>query len=147
MDAVVVDVDGTLCDVSSVRHLVQRRPKDFEGFHAGARSCPPHQSVLNEVNSHHAAGRTILVVTARMYQWEDSTRSWLNQHMRVPYLGPFMRGDNDFRPDVEVKRDIHRILTLDHGHRIVHCIDDNPAIVALWTELGISTTVVPGWTG
>ncbi|KRQ23246.1 MULTISPECIES: phosphatase domain-containing protein [Mycobacteroides] len=145
--AVIVDVDGTLCDVSAIRHLVMGKRKDFAAFHAAAADCPPHHAVLDEVRRHHSAGRTILVVTARMYQWEGSTRSWLNQHMPAPYLGPFMRGDSDLRPDVDVKRDIHRILTSDHGHQIVHCIDDNPAIVALWRELGIPTTVVPGWTG
>lgn len=144
-EAVVVDMDGTLCDVSSVRHFVARRPKDFHAFHSGAMHCPPHQSVLDEVASHHRAGRTILIVTARMYQWEDSTRAWLDRHLHVPYQGPFMRGDTDFRSDVEVKRDIHRVLVGDYGHRIVHAIDDNPAILALWAELGISTTTVPGW--
>ncbi|MFN6547899.1 LNS2 domain-containing protein [Mycolicibacterium nivoides] len=145
-DAVIVDVDGTLCDVSSVRHFVAARPKDFDAFHCAAETCPPHTHVLDEVREHHHAGHRIVVVTARMYRWEQSTRTWLDRHMPVPYVGPFMRGDNDFRADVEVKRDIHRILTRDHGFRIVHCIDDNPEIVALWTELGIPTTVVPGWT-
>lgn len=146
-EAVVVDVDGTLCDVSTIRHLVERRPKDFDAFHAGAAQCPPHSRVVEQVREHHRAGRVIVVVTARMYQWEDSTRAWLDRHIGVPYHGPFMRGDSDFRADVEVKRDIHRVLTSDHGYRIVHAIDDNPAIVALWGELGIPTTVVPGWSG
>lgn len=144
-EAVIVDVDGTLCDVSSVRHFVAQRPKDFQSFHSGSLSCPPHTTVLDEVRAHHRAGRTIVVVTARMYQWEDSTRAWLDQHLDVPYVGPFMRGDNDFRADVEVKRDIHAILIRDYGHRIVHAIDDNPSILALWAELGIPTTTVPGW--
>ncbi|MFZ2240114.1 MAG: hypothetical protein WAV90_11280 [Gordonia amarae] len=144
-EAVIVDVDGTLCDVSGIRHFVDKRPKDFWAFHSGAAACPPHDHVVREVVEHHRAGRTILVVTARMYQWEIPTRIWLYRHLPVPYLGPFMRGDNDFRPDVEVKRDIHRVITEDHGFRVVHAIDDNPAIIALWSELGITTTVVEGW--
>lgn len=143
--AVIVDVDGTLCDVSSVIHHVERHPKDFDAFHAGSANCPPHAHVVREVAEHHRAGHTIVVVTARMYRWEDVTRTWLNRHLPVPHLGPFMRGDADYRPDVEVKRDIHRVLTADHGLTIVRAIDDNPAIIDLWTELGIPTTVVPGW--
>lgn len=144
-EAVIVDVDGTLCDVSGVRHFVESRPKDFHAFHSGAINCPPHGFVLDEVKQHHVAGRVIVVVTARMYRWERSTRSWLDGCMPVPYQGPFMRGDDDFRKDVEVKRDIYGILTSDHGFRIVHAIDDNPAILQLWGDLGIPTTVVPGW--
>lgn len=144
-EAVIVDVDGTACDVSSVRHFVESHPKDFDAFHSGAEKCPPHAFVLEEVAEHHRSGRTILVVTARMYRWEASTRAWLDRHMPAPYEGPFMRGDRDFRPDVEVKRDIYRVLTADHEFRIAHAIDDNPAILQLWGELGISTTAVPGW--
>jgi hypothetical protein len=144
-DAVIVDVDGTLCDVSSVRHHVARRPKNFDAFHAASANCPPIAQTLAFAEEHHGAGRVIVVVTARTYRWESLTRTWLDQHLTVPFAGPFMRGDNDSRPDVEVKRDIHAILTGDHGYRIVAAIDDNPAIVALWAELGIPTTVVPGW--
>lgn len=146
-EAIIVDVDGTLCDVSGIRHLVAGRRKDFAGFHSAAADCPPHLSVLDAVQWHHGLDRDIIVVTARMRQWEQSTRTWLNRYMPVPYLGPFMRADNDIRSDVDVKRDIHRVLTRDHGYRIVHCIDDRPQVVALWQELGIPTTVVPGWAG
>lgn len=147
MDACIVDVDGTLCDVSSVSHFVRTRPKDWFSFHRAALECPPHQSVLDEVRRQHENGRTIVVVTARMYRWEESTRAWLDRYMAVPFVGPFMRGDSDARRDTEVKREIYRILNEDYGYRIVHCIDDNPAIVALWRELGIPTTIVPGWDG
>lgn len=146
-DVVIVDVDGTLCDVSSVRHFVAQRPKDFQAFHSAALRCPPHAHVVDEVLAHHRSGRTIVVVTARMYAWEYSTRDWLERHLPVPFVGPFMRGDTDFRPDVDVKRDIYQILTRDYGHNVVHAIDDNPSILALWEELGIPTTAVQGWVG
>lgn len=144
-EAVIVDVDGTLCDVSSVRHHVAARPKNFDAFHAASAQCPPIAQAVAFVEKHHAAGRTVVVVTARRYQWETLTHDWLTRHLPVPFVGPFMRGDLDNRPDVEVKRDIHEILLRDHGFRIVEAIDDNPSIVALWQELGIPTTVVPGW--
>lgn len=44
---------------------------------------------------------------------------------------------------MEVKRDIHRILTRDHEFEIVGAIDDNPPIIELWQGLGIPTEVVP----
>ncbi len=144
-DAVIVDVDGTLCDVSSLRKHVSSRPKNFDAFHAGSAQCPPIAQTLEFIDHHYGAGRTIVVVTARCYRWEGLTRAWLNRHVTVPFEGPFMRGDDDYRPDVDVKRRIHEILVHEHGYRIVEAIDDNPAIVALWQELGIPTTVVPGW--
>lgn len=145
MDAVIVDMDGTLCDVSSIRHFVAQRPKDFRAFHDAAFDCPPHAEALEYACAHHEAGRVVAIVTSRKYHWEKPTRDWLDRHLSVPYVGPFMRGDDDNRRDVEVKRDIYAILTGDYGYRIVGALDDNPAIVALWRELGIATTVVPGW--
>lgn len=55
------------------------------------------------------------------------------------------RGDDDNRSDHEVKRDIYKIVTEDHGFNIVRAIDDNPKIIDLWQELGIPTEIVPGW--
>lgn len=40
--AVLVDVDGTLCDVSGIRHYVQSVPKtrNFDKFHRASALCP-----------------------------------------------------------------------------------------------------------
>lgn len=45
----IVDMDGTLADVTSVRHHVLNRPKDFTAFHAGALNCPAHNWVVEVV--------------------------------------------------------------------------------------------------
>ena len=143
--AVIVDVDGTLCDVTSARHHVLGEEKDFNKFHEASRECPPHQEVLDWCKKMYDDGHDLIIVTARMYKHHDLTEAWLNEHLMYEYAGPFMRGDDDFRSDVEIKRDIHRILTEDLGYDICHAIDDNPAIIDLWTSLGIPTRIVPGW--
>jgi hypothetical protein len=141
--AVIVDVDGTLCDVSSVRHHVLNRPKDFDAFHSGSLGCPPHQQALHYVEQAADNGHTILIVTGRMEMWRDVTETWLDRNMRRQWYGPWMRSQDDFRTDVAVKREIHAELS--KRWEIVGAIDDNPSIVALWQELGIPTVVMPGW--
>jgi hypothetical protein len=143
--AVIVDVDGTLCNVTDIRHHVTQHPKNFDAFHREAAECPPNMPVIHLCDAWHLRGVTVVVVTARKYQWLNSTTAWLDRWMPCPYEGPFMRGDLDNRPDTEVKAQIHKILTDDHGFDVIACIDDNPAIVALWESMGIPTTVVPGW--
>lgn len=144
--AVIADMDGTLVDVSEVRHHVTAGGrKDFDAFHRASRQCPPHQQALDYVQRQHDAGHKIIVVTARMYRWEELSADWLDEHMPVPYLGPFMRGDRDYRADHEVKRDIYDILVNDGGLSIVGAIDDNPSIIKLWEGLGIPVEIVPGW--
>lgn len=141
--AVIVDVDGTLCDVTSVRHHVLTKPKDFDAFHAGSVSCPPHQQAIDYAKTAWIEGHAVLVVTGRMEQWRGHTLQWLMKHMPVPWEVLRMRPHGDYRKDTDVKREIHTDLT--RTWDIVGAIDDNPAIVELWQSLGIPTVVMPGW--
>lgn len=143
--AVIVDVDGTLCDVRPVRHHVMQKPKNFAAFHAGAADCPPHPEAVEWALAHADAGYKVVIVTARRYEWERQTTDWVRTHLPCDFLGPFMRGDNDYRPDVEVKRDIYNKLVNDHGLELVEAIDDNPAICDLWESLGLKVKRMPGW--
>lgn len=141
--AVIVDVDGTLVDVRSTRRHVLGPKKDFDAFHRDALDCPPIDATVEMCIGWHDLGHRILVVTARKYRWETGTLAWLDQHLPVPYEGPFMRGDDDNRPDYEIKREIYDMLA--ERFDLCHAIDDNPKVIALWEELGLCVTTVPGW--
>ena len=142
--AAIVDMDGTLCDVTSVRHHVMGPVKDFDAFHQGSRHCPPNEQALEFCRRHYAAGHVIVVVTARMDRHYEVSRAWLDDFMPVPFDGPIMREDNLRHSDVSVKRRIYAYLS--RHYEIVAACDDNPPIVALWRELGVpEVEVVPGW--
>lgn len=146
--AVIVDVDGTLCDVSTVLHHITTpgQTKNFDAFHGDALHCPPTDWVLRWCEVQKRLGNELVIVTGRKYRWEGETREWLDRHL-VDYHGPFMRGDDDNRDDTEVKRDIYDMLTGDYGFDIVAAIDDRPGVIALWESLDIPTTTVyrPDW--
>ena len=141
--AVIVDVDGTLADVRHIRHHVASKPKNFDAFHAASEFVPPNQQAVDFAVRHFQSGHRVVVVTARMQKWLPVTRAWLDRHLPVPFDGPFHRQDGDGRPDVQVKREIFRYLARHYDVRAA--CDDNPNVVALWTELGIPVEVVPGW--
>lgn len=144
--AVIVDVDGTLCDVSAVRHHVAGPGRrNFDAFHAGSAHCPPHGEAIDWVEQMADAGHHILVVTARMEQWRSMTQTWLDTHLTRPFTELVMRANRDFRPDHQVKREIHAALS--RRFTITAACDDNPSIVALWNEIGIPVKVIPGWPG
>lgn len=143
--AVIVDVDGTLVDVSSVRHHLEKPKRNFDLFHSESAGCPPIAQTLTWVEEMHDSGHHILVVTARMEKWRGLTTAWLQQHLPRPHSELVMRRDRDFRPDYDVKREIHDQLAARYDLR--HAIDDNPNVVQLWNDLGIPVTVVPGWPG
>lgn len=146
--AIIVDMDGTLVDVTTIRHLVwDGHPdyagyRDFEAFHRASTWCPPIAATVAAVRDHEATGHTILVVTARGEEWRELSETWLDE-AEVPRAGVWMRATGDYRPDYVVKAEI--LAKLQAEYDIVHAYDDNPAVIALWTEHGIPTTVIPGW--
>ena len=140
--AVVFDVDGTLVDVSGIRHLLDDPVRDFEAFHQASLDCPPHGWVVDLARAVADAGAAPLVVTARRERFGFLTALWLSEH-GVPYVRMEMRGRYDSRPDREVKGDI--LTRLRRRFQVVAAVDDNPAVLGLWAENNIPTVVVPGW--
>ena len=146
-NAIIFDVDGTLVDVTSVRHHVIPRPpnrsKNFEKFHAGAIDCPPHEWVVAHARRWHELGHDIIIVTARQAKWRNQTAFWLAMN-GVPSQAMFMRKNKDQRPDYEVKTDILKQIRA-AGWNPVLAYDDNPHVIKVWQEHGIRTVIVPGY--
>jgi phosphoglycolate phosphatase-like HAD superfamily hydrolase len=144
-EAVIFDMDGTLCDVSSIRHYLQKPKgkKDFESFHSNSVDCPPHEWVADRARKLAAEGYAVLIVTARQEKWFYHTLVWLVEK-EVPFDDIYMRTNGDFRPDYEIKQELlERIRAV--GYDPILAFDDNPAIITMWQENNIPTVVVPGW--
>jgi hypothetical protein len=147
-DAVLVDVDGTLVDVSSVRHHVilthpeNRGYRDYDAFHRSASWCPPIRAVVDAVAAEKACGRAVLIMTARKEAWKPHTIGWLDG--LVEWEEIYMRADCDDRPDAAVKADLLRKVRA-RGWNVVRAYDDNPSIIKLWKMEGIPVIEVPGW--
>lgn len=137
--AVIVDMDGTLCDVSTVVHL-QVEPDGFSAFHKGCVQCPPNPAVVAWCIEQHNRGHTILIVTGRDAWARGLTAQWLSEHLPVQIGGLYMRREGDFRSNADVKREICRGLTAECDIRAA--VDDDVEIVALWQELGIPDLMV-----
>lgn len=142
--AVIFDMDGTLADVSSIRHFVAGPTRDFHRFHSESVNVPPNPDVVEAARRADEEGHHVAIVTARTADYRHHTAMWLALH-GVPSHSMTMRARGDTRPDYDVKSDIHRRLSKQFD--IVHAYDDNPNVVKLWREKGIPTTVVPGWDG
>lgn len=140
--AVIVDMDGTLCDVTAVVHL-QAEPDGFTAFHHACAECPPHRAVVEWCVEHHGRGHAILVLTGRDDWSRELTEQWLSEHLPIPIAGLHMRGDGDFRSNVAIKREIHSQLAQMFDIRAA--IDDDPEIVGLWQEVGIPVAMVLDW--
>ena len=145
IDCAIYDMDGTLCDISGIRHYVDRPKgkKDFESFHRESINAPAHAWVAESARERHFNGMPVMIVTAREMKWLYTSMLWLAEKV-VPYEDIFMRRNKDYRRDVIIKREI--LAQIRHrGFNPVVAYDDNPAIIELWQSEGIETIVVPGW--
>lgn len=143
-NAVIFDMDGTLADVSSIRHYLKadKGSKDFHSFHSESVNVPPHNHVVNAAQVAHMLGLKVLIVTARKYMWRDRTAWWLALN-RIPSDMLIMRGNIDQRRDYEVKKDM--LQTIRRAYSPIHAWDDNPSIIKLWKDENIPCTIVEGW--
>lgn len=149
-DAVIVDMDGTLVNVESIRHHVRGTllpdgsysRKNFRAFHEESVNCPAIPRTVAYVEQFRRFGIKIIIVTARSQEFMHHTNWWLALNgIEVDDL--YMRTTGDFRPDYEVKKDL--LWLIRRRWTPVHAIDDNPNVLRLWDEEGIPTTRIPGW--
>lgn len=150
--AIIFDVDGTLADVSSILHFIVKHKsresegfkKDFHRFHEESLHVPAHEDVAAWARKEYLWGTHILVVTARREMWRTRTSLWLAKH-QIHHQALFMRGDFDYRPDYEVKKEI--LEEIQKYWTVTEAVDDNPAVIRLWEENGIKTTKIGTWDG
>ena len=148
----IFDVDGTLANVDSIlKYIVNKDDtddfkKDFDKFHRESVHVPPHPHVVDMLWNVVDRGDTdIIIVTARREEWRAHTSYWLETKANVPHTALFMRGNKDYRPDYEVKKDILEHIRLFWD--VKHAVDDNPNVIRLWQENGIPTTKIGNWDG
>jgi hypothetical protein len=140
-DAVIVDVDGTIVNVTGIRHLVTGETRNFDAFHKESVNCPPNQAVIDAINEQRLLGRKILIVTARQFKYLRLTVWWMHFANVGPVEAIYMRKDGDYRPDAEVKFDILKMIK-DDGYNPVLAYDDRECVADIWRAAGIQTVMV-----
>lgn len=144
--AVIFDADGTLWDVSSIRHLVIPPNRRFHEFHQASVDCPAIPAAVAEWERAGREGHARILVTAREARWFNETLWWM---LLDPAIGPpddaYMRRWNDFRPDAVVKQEIY-INHIAPRYNVVRAVDDNPSVIAVWESVGIPEVItIPGF--
>lgn len=144
--AVILDVDGTLCDVTTALHHILDRshPKDFESFHKASLDCPPHDFAIQWALSCYALDFKLIVVTSRKERNREITEAWVDRNLPAPYVKMHMRGNEDGRPSPEVKRD-NLALIRGEGFKVIAAIDDDESVLAMYESQGVVAVAMP-WT-
>lgn len=133
---VIVDIDGTLADLSHRIHHVTGGNKNYDQFYAELSNDLPFEATINLVHHLNAAGATIILASGRPDNYRADTVSWLVKHS-VPYDFLYMRKAGDFRADYIIKREILDQIRADSFDPWI-VIDDRPQVVDMWRSEGLT---------
>jgi FMN phosphatase YigB (HAD superfamily) len=137
MAAIVIDLDGTLCDCS---HRVQHaQAKDWDAFYEGLMGDKVVEPV-RELLECMTESLEILLVTGRPEKYRVTTERWLQDNF-ILWDALLMRPRDDWRHDYEVK------LALLEAHfgskeivleRVLFALDDRDQVVEAFRNYGLS---------
>lgn len=142
--AIIVDLDGTMCDTSHRQHLVEA--KNWEGFYEALVDDKPNKwcddmifAMENELGWHP------IFVSGRPEKYREKTLKWFEELWGygpedlvsgATFMTLYMRPDGDFRKDAIVKAEIYYDKILPYWD-VQLCIDDREQVVVMWRSLGL----------
>lgn len=142
-DSVVLcDIDGTIADTGHRLHHVQASlhvdgKKDWKKFFSEMHLDPVRKEVGRILIDYYNKGKTIIFMSARPEDYRDVTLKWLHDNLLTFAYTVIMRPKHDKRQDVEVKKDMLNMYFPDK--KVIHAvIDDRPAVIRLWKEMGLN---------
>ena len=145
MTAIVIDLDGTLCNSAHREHHAQN--KDWDAFHGALSEDEPHRDVRGLITML-AHGPELIGCTGRNERYRIETERWLTD-WGIMLDRVLMRPDHDFRSDVEVKlallEDWHeeeRAMIGQDGlrlqDRVLFVLEDRDKMVEAWRNAGFN---------
>lgn len=130
---IVVDIDGTLADISHRQHHIKGKRKKWQKFFQAMDKDLPVPAIAAKVRML-SQDHTIVLVSGRPDDYRRLTEDWLKRH-KIPYHQLFMRQSGDFRDDDVVKQEIlNQHLNKD---KIKLVIDDRPRVIRMWRKNGL----------
>lgn len=135
--AIMVDLDGTLCDTSHRVHHVQSKPKNWDAFYAGMAEDEIISSVASVLHMARLAGLHIVYLTGRPDNYRNLTEQWLQAHNLLPDDSSLiMRRAGDHRGDDIVKRELYE-AEVEPMYDISFVLEDRTRVVGMWRDLGL----------
>lgn len=145
MRTYIVDIDGTLANLSHRLHFIQKEPKKWDAFFDACDGDSPIQDVIDVIRAvglwnHYGETATesacVVYLTGRPERVRFQTCDWLRKH-HLPLGEIVMRKDGDHRPDTIAKKELLDRL-ISEGHQIAGVFEDRPSVVRTWRELGLT---------
>ena len=137
MKFIILDLDNCISDdawrAPKIRWDVENPHLRYQAYHEGC-------GLDRAQNTHLALGHNIIISTCRPESVKQVTMRWLALHGIKP-VAMLMRTTGDHRPAAVIKKEhYHRVVNgLSFQSKDIHCVyDDNPAVIAMYKELGVN---------
>lgn len=140
--AVVIDLDGTLCNTDHRQHHVDGRDyqkKDFIKFYEKMSDDTPHEWCVNLLHLYRQAHYAILFVSGRPEEYREKTEEWISRHVALPVSAYqlWMRPTDDYTDDRDIKEGIYR-KHIEPYYDVEVVIDDRRKVVERWRQIGLT---------
>lgn len=137
---IVVDIDGTMADISHRRHHLTCQPKNWKEFRMAIVDDTPNWPIVGVVRALLVAGHHVIYSSGRHEYEREETRRLLQVKCGL-YHWPvvlYMRADKDYRADDVVKEEMLNERIRPDGWAPWLAIDDRDRVVAMWRRNGIT---------
>ncbi len=147
--AIIVDIDGTIADLTHRLHWIKNPHgvKDWKRFFAAAYKDKPKKQVI-ELIKFLAEHYHIIFLTGRPRLIEGITIRWLLNHFpsskESRKYSMIMRLDGDIRPDHKIKKEIYK-NQIQKKFEVIGVFEDRQRVVDMWRELGLTCYQVDQW--
>lgn len=131
--AIIVDLDGTLCEVEHRVPHIRGEHKNWKTFHELLVHDELNHWCFELIEAMSARGYKIIFVTGRPQAYRESTENWLRKHS-VKYEHLYMRAVLDFRDDSDVKESIYAEM-IEGNYQVLFVVDDRKSVVDRWRKL------------
>lgn len=138
--AIIVDLDGTLCNTAHRQHHMELEQKNWKAFYEALIYDEHHEWCVALISAMLASGHEIIFVSGRPEDYRQETEGWLHDHAISLATEPhplFMRKTGDFRKDAIVKTEIYQ-SKIEPFYNVLFCVDDRQQVVDAWRELGLT---------
>lgn len=133
--AVIFDLDGTLANIKHRLHHIKEGKPNWDAFNRACNEDLPEWKIIRLAREFSADGYHIIICTGRMADVRDKTEDWL-QHYDIPYHRLYMRQPDDFRSDVDVKKQMLELM--EPVYRIYMVFEDRNKVVKMYRDHGLT---------
>lgn len=133
---ILVDLDGTLAEISHRLHFVEQNPKDWKGFFGAISQDTVRRDVVDKV-CQWSDTHNIVIISTRPETYLHETIRWLeaNHLDLLPIDTIIMRRAGDSRENSEVKKEI--LEKYFDKSEIDMVFDDRPRVIRMWCAQGL----------